>query len=423
MGFLADWGIKRLANAEQDMRRVGQVLGFMPLSWRDVVTADPSRDGVMWRIPDPTVPRASALRGVQAIVVTHNEQVMVLRDGKLDAENQDILEPGLYDIRQLTALRGRIEVIWFTLGEFQLPWGVGEVLTQEGEAVGAFGTYQVKVVNPLLFLESVARNWQVYTKKQLGEELTRSPVISIVGSVFGRKSIRELQPEQAEIQFACKEALQPTFENWGLEFRGLTIEKINFPDGYLETLRLENRVSLEMQARLTGGEASVRLAALKAQEEQYRILTEANKVRALGNANVEVMQNQLNAGIDPLALQKIEAIKILAENPGEGMLVDSRPQIVSQLLPPPPMPPVGPVIVAGNPFGSPMPQQQLNQAGALPAPVNVTPSTGGPGEAMTREKIEEMLDNLDERFAYGEISEQVYLTLQAKWNNRLERLS
>lgn len=216
----------------------------------------------------------------------------------------------------------------------------------------------------------------------------------------------------------------PPFERWGLEFLDLTIERINFPDGYLETLRLENRVSLESQALLTGGEANVRLAMLKAQEEQYRILTEASRVRALGNVNVEIMQNQLNAGIDPLELQKIEAIKLLAENPSEGTLVDSRPQIISQLFPPPPVQPSGPVIVAGNPFIPSMPQQQLYQASSLPAPVHAVPATSsGSGEAMTREKIEEMLDKLDERFANGEISEQVYLTLQAKWNNRLEKLS
>ena len=176
-----------------------------------------------------------------------------------------------------------------------------------------------------------------------------------------------------------------------------------------------------MQAKLTGGEASIRLAALKAQEEQYRILTEASRIQALGNANVNVMQNQLNAGIDPLALQKIEAIKILAENPSEGMLVDNRPQIVNQLLPQPPvqMPPTGPVIVTGNPFVPSMPQQQT---GSLPAPVNAAPASGGSGEAMTREKIEEMIDKLDERFANGEISEPVYLNLQAKWQKRLDNL-
>ncbi len=423
MGFLVDFAIRKIENAGTDLRRFGQAVGFMPISWRDVVMMDSTRDGVMWRIPDPKVSNASSLLGTKAIFVAENELVIVMRDGKLDDENQAILPPGLYDIRNITALRGRIDVIWCTTGEFQLPWGIGSVLTREGEAVGAFGTYQVKVVDPVSLLRSVARNWQVYTEEQLGDNLTSTQVVSKVAGIFGRKSIRELQPDQAEIQLVCKEALLPPFERWGLEFLDLTIERINFPDQYLETLRLENRVSLQKQALLTGGEADVRLAMLKAQEEQYRILTEASRMRAIGNVSVEIMQNQLGAGIDPLELQKIEAIKLLAEHPSEGTLIDNRPQIASQLLPQPPMPPTGPVIMAGNPFIPSIPQQQLNQAGSVPAPVNASPSAGSSGEAMTREKIEEMLDKLDERFANGEVSEQVYLTLQAKWNNRLEKLS
>lgn len=423
MGFLADFAIKRIENAGTDLRRFGQAIGFMPISWRDVVTMNPSRDGVMWRIPDPQVSNASSLLGVKAIFVAENELVIVMRDGRLDNENQAILPPGLYDLRQITALRGRIEVIWCTTGEFQLPWGVGKVLTQERVAVGAFGTYQVRVVDPVRLLKSVTRNWQVYTEDQLGNDLTRTQVVSKLGGIFGSIAVEELQGKQAEIQLACKEALMAPFERWGLEFLDLTIEKINLPDGLEEVLGRKYIVEKEMDARLAGGEASIRLAALKAQEEQYRILTEASRIQALGNANVNVMQNQLNAGINPLELEKIKAIEILAANPGEGMLVDNRPQIVNQLLPQPQVPPVGPVIVTGNPFGVAMPQQQLNQAAALPAPVNATPATTGSGEAMTREKIEEMLDKLDERFANGEISEQVYLTLQAKWQNRLERLS
>ncbi len=423
MGFLADFAIRKFENVGSDIRRFGQAIGFMPVVWRDVVMMDKTRDGVMWRIPDPQVPSASSLLGTKAIFVAENELVIVMRDGRLDNENQAILPPGLYDIRNLTTLRGRIDVVWCTTGEFQLPWGVGEALTLEGEAVGAFGKYRVRVVDPVRLLGRVVRNWQVYTEKQLSDELTRTQVISNVAGIFGNWGIRQLQPKQDAIQLACKEALMTPFERWGLEFLDLTIEKINYPDGYLAALREENRVNLEMQARLAGGRASIELAALKAQEEQYRILTEASRIQALGNANVNVMQNQLNAGINPLELEKIKAIEILAANPGEGMLVDNRPQIVNQLLPQPQVPPVGPVIVTGNPFGAAMPQQQLNQAGALPAPVNATPAASGSGETMTREKIEEMLDKLDERFANGEISEQVYLNLQAKWQNRLERLS
>src|SRR5579863_6441063 len=120
MGFLANWGIRMMDNAETDINRIGQRLGFMPLSWRRVVMIDKSRDGLMWRIPDPSVPAASSLMRVQAIIVAENERVMVLRDGTLG--EQIVLSPGLYDIRRTTELRGQIDVIWFTTREFQLRW-------------------------------------------------------------------------------------------------------------------------------------------------------------------------------------------------------------------------------------------------------------------------------------------------------------
>lgn len=41
---------------------------------------------------------------------------------------------------------------------------------------------------------------------------------------------------------------------------------------------------------------------------------------------------------------------------------------------------------------------------------------------MTREKIEEMLDKLDERFANGEMSEQTYLKMREKWEKKLDAL-
>jgi regulator of protease activity HflC (stomatin/prohibitin superfamily) len=421
MGFLANWGIQKLENAGNDLRRIGQALGFMPLCWRDVVTMNPSRNGVMWRIPDPQVPSAASLIGVRAIFVVENELVMVMRDGKLG--EQIILPPGLYDIRQLTALRGRIEVLWFTTTGFQIRWGNGDVMTRDNESVGAFGTYRVKVVDPLRFFYGLVGNKQVYTENDLSED-TKPTVRSTISGVFRSKDISDLQAEQPAIQLACKEKLMQDFADWGIEFLGLAIEKINFPEGYLEAARGGNRVSLAKQAQIKGAEADITLAMLEAQKEQYRILTEASRERAIGNVRVEIMQNQLNAGIDPLELQKIEAIKLLAEHPAEGTLVDNRPQIVNQLLPQPPlMPPAGPVIVTGNPFVPSVPQ--YNQASSLPAnaPAPVSSNAGGSGEAMTREKIEEMLDKLDERFANGEISEQVYLTLQAKWNNRLEKLS
>lgn len=419
MGFLADLGIRLLDNADTDLQRIGQRLGFMPLSWRRVVMMDKSRDGLMWRIPDPAVAAASSLMRVQAIIVAENERVMVLRDGMLG--EQTVLPPGLYDIRRTTELRGQIDVIWFTTREFQLRWGVGDIITKDRVTVGASGYYNAKIVDPEMFLRNVAGNEQVYKEMQL-LNFAKPHVSTAIRDMMARKTVMEFQLAQPEFQLACVEALMPRFEPWGLEFCGLTIESQNIPEEFRQAAQLQTIVRMEKEAQIEGAKANLTLAELEMQKAQYATLAEANRLRTLGNVRVEVMQNQLNAGIDPLELQKIEAIEILAEHPSEGTLVDNRPQIVNQLLPQPPMmPPAGPVIVTGNPFVPSVPQ--YSQASSSPANAPVSSNAGGSGEAMTREKIEEMLDKLDERFANGEISEQVYMTLQAKWNNRLEKLS
>jgi hypothetical protein len=54
---------------------------------------------------------------VQALVVTEQEQVVVLRNGVVG--EQLILPAGLYDIRRAEALRGTIDVIWFATKEVQ----------------------------------------------------------------------------------------------------------------------------------------------------------------------------------------------------------------------------------------------------------------------------------------------------------------
>ncbi len=421
MGFLADLGIRLLDNADTDIQRIGQRLGFMPLSWRRVVMMDKSRDGLMWRIPDPAVAAASSLMRVQAIIVAENERVMVLRDGMLG--EQTVLPPGLYDIRRTTDLRGQIDVIWFTTREFQLRWGVGDIITKDRVTVGASGYYNAKIVDPEMFLRNVAGNEQVYKEMQL-LNFARPHVSTAIRDMMARKTVMEFQLAQPEFQIACLEALAPRFEPWGLEFCGLTIEAQNIPEEFRQAAQLQTIVRMEKEAQIEGEKANITLAELEMQKAHYATLAEANRLRALGNVRVEIMQNQLNSGIDPMELKKIEAIEILAEHPAEGTLIDNRPQIVNQLLPQPPMmPQAGPVIVTGNPFVPSIPQ--YNQAGSVPvnAPAPVSSSAGGSGEAMTREKIEEMLDKLDERFANGEISEQVYMTLQAKWNKRLEKLS
>jgi len=84
------WGIRVIDNTDTDIRRIGQRLGKWPLSWRHVVMVNPSKEGLLWRVPDPDVPVASTLMNVQTLLVTEYEQVMVLMNG--ERLHQDAIE-------------------------------------------------------------------------------------------------------------------------------------------------------------------------------------------------------------------------------------------------------------------------------------------------------------------------------------------
>ncbi len=412
MGFLVNWGIRKLKIADKNIQSISEELGFKPLSWRDIVSMDKTRDGVMWRIPDPHVPRASSLLGIQAIFVMDNELVMVMQDGRLD---DGLLLPGLYDIKQITALRGQIGVVWFTTREFQLRWGIGigDVFTKNRISVGAYGTYQVKVVNPEMFYHSAAGNWQVYTEEQLSE-LTKLPVISAISRMIGYWDALELQSAQSEIQLACNEALLPSFQRWGLEFCGLTM-RLNIPEEFRQAAQQKTIVRLEKEAQIEGAKGDVTITG-------YTTLAEVERLRALENAKVEIMRNQLNAGIDPLALQKIDVLKLLAEHPAEGPLVDARPQIVRQLLPQSPMPqsplmpPTDSVFVTVEPPVTSMPQ--LNPPASLPENAS-SKTASSTGETIAREKIMQVLDDLFDLYINGKLTEQEYSERRTRLKNRL----
>src|SRR5689334_22096861 len=94
---LVNLGIQVMDNTEKDIQRVGQRLGFMPLSWQRIAMTNPAKRGLLWRVPDPDIPMANSLSRLQAIIVSEYERAMVLKDGML--LEQVVLPPGLYDIR------------------------------------------------------------------------------------------------------------------------------------------------------------------------------------------------------------------------------------------------------------------------------------------------------------------------------------
>ncbi len=427
MGLLhsfVNWGISVVDNTETDLRRIGQRLGYLPLSWRQTVMNNPAKEGLLWRIPDPQVPMASSLVRVQALLVAENEQVLMLRNGVLSRgpERGVLLPPGLFDIARVDR-RDQIEVIWISMREIRLRWGVSDVLTQDGIGVGASGHCNARIIDPEDFFFAVAPNDQIYKEEQL-VTFTKPVISSNVRDLIARKTVTEFQVAQQEFIEACREKLRPAFRRWGLEFLELTIDNQNIPPEFRQALSGRTIVTLEKAAQIEGAKADIQLAQLEAQKALYLAQIEAAKLRALGQVNIEMMQSQMGLGIDPMELKRIEALNTLAANPGEGALIDNRPQIAGQLLGRQPIQhPVEPVIIPGTimPFAQqslpPGNQGYSSNSGPLTPP---TANTTGP---LTREKIQEQLDRLDERLINGEISDQKHTELYNRLQKKLDELS
>jgi len=458
---LVNWGIHVMDYAEEDIHHLGQRLGFMPLSWHRIAMKNPAKRGLLWRVPDPDIQMANSLSRIQAIIVSEYERALVLKDGMLI--EQAVLPPGMYDIRRTVQVRGQIEIIWTTTTEVQLRWGVADVLTQDRVSIGASGSYTAAIIAPDVFVSSLAGHEQVYTKEHLAQS-TKSTLSGALRDLMARKTVMEFQLARQEFIDAAQEMLQPNFERWGLELRGLTIEHQQIPEEFREAAARQVKIRMEKEAQIEGAKGDVDLAQLEAQKRYFLAQAEASKYYVIQDAEVESMRRQLSIGIDPLKLKMAEAMQQFATHPGQGSVIDNRAQIIAQLSAgintsnanspmhvdngaiPPAVPAMGPhwgrpasgdqpggipgsIVAPGaasyveqtNPTGLPSFVPPVQSASPAAAPVPSGPLSTGE-TTMTRAKIEEMLDKLDDRFANGEMSEQTYLMLRGKWQKKLDTI-
>lgn len=307
-------------------------------------------------------------------------------------------------------------------------------MTQDRISIGAHGYYTTKIKDPEAFYFTIVGNAQVYKEEQL-QTFTKTDVNSLLREQMARRTVMEFQTARREFFDAAYEVLQPTFERWGLEFIGLTIEGQNIPQQFLQAAAGRTIVTMEKEAQLEGAKVDVSLAQLEAQKAYFTAQIEAAKLRAIGQVNIELMQSQQSIGVNPLEVKRIEAIEAMALNPSEGSLVDNRPQLANQLLGQPPAnssvmpmttitgsvvptngtlaPSLSPGSYNSGPLAPNTNSGSLTPGAALPA------TSGGP---MTREKMQEMLEKLDERLIMGEITEQKHSELYARLQKKLNEL-
>ncbi len=331
------------------------------------------RDEMVHRIPESG---SGDFRLGSQVIVRESQAAVFFRDGKA----LDTFGPGRHTISTgniplLTGLLGlafggttpfKAEVYFVSLREFlDLKWGTPEPIALRDPDLGmarvrAFGTYSTQVVDPQLFVNKIVGTQGLYDTAQI-QGFLRGIIISKLNDVLGelRRSVLDLPAMFEEISAVIRGKAQEEFGALGLSLKALYVNSVSPTE---ETARaIDER------------------AAMGAIGDMQKYL-QFKAARALGDAAQQ-------AG-------------------GAGDLTGA-----------------GLGLGAGMGLGSVLAQTMREAMQAPPQGGQAQPSTPAPPTGpLTREQIQAMLDNLDMRLAAGEISEETYKQLYARWEQKLKEL-
>ena len=371
MSVLAKLGITAAQQAGQSVLR-----GIAPTEWDRQ-----HHPGMVYHIPSSEIPF------VKLLIVKEYERGVFLRDGKLYA----VLPPGRWFLGRMPIV-GRMELIWVDMGITKLPYGL-RTLTQDGVEIGANGVVYVRVADPERFIVNLVTGRSIFTTEDL-QQFLKDQVIGILRAEMAHYDVRSIYVEREMFITVARVNLQEMLSDLGLEFRALEVAGFLLPDEVRGALQTPMIAARQAEATVTTGAATA------------QVLTQIR-----------------NAGVDPIKYKAVEALMKYAQTRGTGSDAGSTQNIKfgGDLL----MPLVffG-LLMKDTSLPSNLKDQlktMFPQFSATPPPQSQSPPSTPPTPSITEytpERVQAILDGLDERLAQGEISEDLYRQLRAKWEAR-----
>jgi membrane protease subunit (stomatin/prohibitin family) len=181
------------------------------------------------------------------LVVRESQAAVFFRDGK----GYDVIGPGRHSLSTmnlpiLTKVLSfpfgfkspfRVEVYFTNLKVFtHLRWGTKEPVAFKDPELGVvrlrgFGAFTVRVVQPLLFINTLIGTQGVFTTEEISDYL-REVIVSRLNDLLGEtlNGIFELPHHYDELGVALKARVTQDFQKYGLELVDLFINNITPPD-------------------------------------------------------------------------------------------------------------------------------------------------------------------------------------------------
>ncbi|MFP3951021.1 MAG: SPFH domain-containing protein [Candidatus Bathyarchaeia archaeon] len=356
-GKLARLGISAVESIGERMVR-----GVRATEWNR--SAHP---GLIYHIP------SNEIKFLKLVIVKEYESGVFLRDGKIYA----VLPPGRWFLGRMPIV-GQMEFIWVDKGRQKINFGL-RTLASDGVELGANGVVYLSVSDAERFITNLVTARDLFTSKDL-ESFLRDQINSIMRAEMANYDTQSLYMERDMFVSVARVKLREMFSDTGLEFHSIEVSGILLPPEVREKMR-----------------------------EPMFARKEAEAIVARGTAQADILSKIREAGVDPVKYRAAEALMKYSERPsGEGTPL-------------------------GGDFLMPMVfYGMLMKDSSLPVDVknmlkkqfpdyesNITqPSIISSEEPAV--EVQEVLDGLDVRLAKGEISEELYKRLKAKWEKRLE---
>ncbi len=199
------------------------------------------------------------------LIVRESQYAVFVNEGQV----ADVLGPGTWELETknlplLTTLKSwqhgysspfKSEVYFCNARRFtDLKWGTKQPLMLRDAEFGglrlrAFGTYGVRITDPLTFIREIVGTEGVFTTEEISDQL-RNLITSRFATIIGSANIPilDVAANQDQLGEFLTKRIAPEFGEYGLELTKLLVENISLPPAVSEAL--DKRTSMGMTGNL-----------------------------------------------------------------------------------------------------------------------------------------------------------------------------